>query len=271
MGHVFTKQDATQYEKWLADEKNRAILNLETRLMTSMLRPVCGESLLDVGCGTGESIKPYLGRGINLTGLDPSPAMLEIARENLGHRVDFHRGYAEDLPFSDNAFNHVSLFLSLEFSNDPEEAVAEACRVAKDSVFIGILNKHSAYVSRLRLRRFIRPTVYDNARFFGIGEVRAMVFNRIGRVPFSWKTALQFPGSPSGLCYQIEVSDYLQKNPFGAFAGIKAIPVPRFQAMPITLKSRIEQNATSGNRVASCSEYHSSRAKTEEGNGGSSQ
>ncbi len=266
MGYIFDAEDAKQYEKWMADEKNRAVLDLETRLMASMLRPVCGESLLDVGCGTGESIRPYLGKGINLTGVDASPAMLEIARENFGHRVDFHLGFAEDLPFSDNAFNHVSLFLTLEFARSPEEAVAEACRVAKDSVFIGILNKHSAYVTQLRVKRFLMPSMYRKARFFSIGQIRQMVFNRLGQVPFLWKTVLQFPGASRGPCFRIEAGGYFQKSPFGAFAGIKVIPMPRFQAMPMTLKSRVEQKAGAGRRVASCHEYNRKTAKDENGN-----
>lgn len=256
MGYVFDAVDAQHYQRWVGDAKNRLALELETGLMRSMLRPVFGESLLDVGCGTGESIRPYLGKGINLTGIDPSAPMLEIASENLGHRVDFHRGYAEDLPFEDNAFNHVSLFLTLEFVEDPVEAVAEACRVARDSVFIGILNRHSAYVARLRARRLVRSSVYDSARFFSIGEVRKIVFSLLGQVPFSWRTVLQLPFVPPGICARVEASGYLGKSPFGGFAGIHAIPVPKFTAVPLTLKTMVEKNAAAANRVASCSRYH---------------
>ena len=265
MGYIFDTEDARRYEEWMADEKNRAALDLEMRLMTSMLRPVCGESLLDIGCGTGESIKPYLGKGINLTGIDPSGAMLAIAKEKLGHRVDFHRGFAEDLPFSDNAFNHASLFLTLEFSKNPYEAIAEACRVAKDSVFIGILNRHSAYTTQLRVRAFFTTSIYSQARFFSIGEVKEMIFRRLGPVPVIWKTALQFPGSTRGPCYRLEAGGYLEKNPFGAFAGIKAIPVPRFQAMPLALKTRAEIKAAAGNRVASCRRYNGEAAGAQSG------
>lgn len=255
MGYVFDAVDAQHYQRWLRDGKNQLALALETGLMRSMLRPVFGESLLDVGCGTGESIRPYLGKGISLTGIDPSGPMLDIARENLGHRVDFYKGYAEDLPFEDNAFNHVSLFLTLEFVEDPVEAVAEACRVAKDSIFIGILNRHSAYAARLRARRLVRSSVYDSARFFSIGEVRKIVFSLLGQVPFTWRTVLQLPFTPPGMCFRLEASGYLVKSPFGGFAGIHVIPVPKFTAVPLALKTMVEHNAAAGNRVASCSRY----------------
>ena len=263
MGYVFNAEDAQHYQRWLSDEHNRLALELETGLMRSMLRPVFGESLLDVGCGTGESLRPYLGKGISLTGIDPSDPMIAIARENLGHRVDFHRGYAEDLPFEDNAFNHVSLFLTLEFVDDPVEALAEACRVAKDSVFIGILNRHSAYVTRLQARRLVRSSIYDNARFYSVREVRKILFSLLGQVPVFWRTVLQLPFTPPGICHRLESSGYLGKCPFGGFAGIHAIPVPRFQAMPLSLKTMVEQNAAAGNRVASCSRYHKEKRQSQ--------
>jgi SAM-dependent methyltransferase len=264
MGHVYNADDAQNYERWIADEKNRVILDLETGLMKCLLKPMFGDSFLDVGCGTGESLKPYIGKGISLTGIDPSPYMLDIAREKIGHRADFHRGFAEELPFDDNSFNHVSLFLTLEFVRDPDAAIAEACRVAKDSVFIGILNKYSAYATRLRVRRMFKRSIYHNARFFSIGQVRRMFFNHIGRVPFVWKTTLQLPFTPGAFAHRLETNGYLQKSPFGAFAGIRATPVPRLMTMPLALKSRLEQSAAARTRVVSCSEFH--REKTKNGN-----
>jgi len=271
MGYIFDADDAQNYERWLADENNRWVLERETALMTSLARPLVGESLLDIGCGTGESLKPYLGKGINLTGIDPSSSMLRIARENLGHRVDFHRGYAEDLPFHDNAFNHAVLFLTLEFVDDAEKGIEEACRVAKDSVFIGILNKHSAHVAKLRINCLFRQSVYRHARFFSIGNVRQMVFKHLGPVPFTWQTVLHYPGAPHGFCHRLELGGYLKRSPFGAFAGIKAIPVPRLQTIPMPLKVRSTQKATAGERVTSCYEeerYGGNALRKNQGSGG---
>ena len=46
-----------------------------------------GDSLLDVGCGTGKSFVPMLPRGWTVTGCDISPSMLERAREKAGEAV----------------------------------------------------------------------------------------------------------------------------------------------------------------------------------------
>lgn len=239
------------YERWISDENNRVIIDLETRLMLSMLKPVCGESLLDIGCGTGVSLKPYLGKGIQLTGIDPSPHMLDIAKVNLGHRVDLYRGYSEDLPFDDNAFNHAVLFLTLEFTDNPEKAIAEACRVAKDCVFIGILNKYSLVTLQYRIAGLFRRSIYNYARFFSIGQVRRMVFSQTGRIPFIWRTVLQLPGTPNGMIYRLEENRYVQRSPFGAFAGMISVPVPRLRTIPLALKSRVN-HVPGGERVASC-------------------
>lgn len=46
-----------------------------------------GNHLLDVGCGTGESLIPMLERGWRAVGCDISPAMVEIAGEKIGGRA----------------------------------------------------------------------------------------------------------------------------------------------------------------------------------------
>jgi SAM-dependent methyltransferase len=53
-----------------------------------------GRRLLDVGCGTGSGLAPMIERGYEVTGVDVSPGMLEIARDKLGADVPL---IAEDM------------------------------------------------------------------------------------------------------------------------------------------------------------------------------
>jgi len=54
-----------------------------------------GGPLLDLGCGTGNSTAPMSERGLDVTGVDASPAMLAVARAKLPD-VEFHRaGFTE--------------------------------------------------------------------------------------------------------------------------------------------------------------------------------
>lgn len=252
MSYVFDYRDARSYEKWVTGEKNRRVLELEFRAMLDLLRPGCGHSLLDIGCGSGLSLVPFLNKGIELTGIDPSPYMLDFAGQRLGSRADLHRGHAEDLPFADNSFHYAVLFLSLEFCDDPRKALEEACRVAKKRVFVGILNRFSLYCLRYRIQRIVRVSVYDRARFFSIGEVRRMFHDLLGTVPLKWRTVLHFPGLPPEFMERLESSLPFRYSPFGGFAGIVADPVARFRAIPLALKVKVNHAVHAGEQVASC-------------------
>jgi ubiquinone/menaquinone biosynthesis C-methylase UbiE len=59
-----------------------------------------GDSVLDLGTGTGMLAIPFAGMGLKVTALDPEPAMLAAARvaaEASGVRVDFRLGGSGDL------------------------------------------------------------------------------------------------------------------------------------------------------------------------------
>ena len=111
MGYVFDFKDAIAYEQWLNKPANKATFDLETQLMHTLLQPMRGESILDIGCGTGACLKFLLDKELLVTGLDPSTYMLDIASRKVGSRVDLYRGYAEDLPFDDNSFNYSCPFI----------------------------------------------------------------------------------------------------------------------------------------------------------------
>ena len=251
MGYVFDYKDAVGYEQWLNSRANRVTLELESRLMLEMIQPLCGKRLIDIGCGTGNSLLPFMDKGAYLTGVDPSPYMLDIAQARLGHRVDLHRAYAEDLPFDDNFFNYACLCLTLEFVDDPRKALAEACRVAKDGVFVGVLNKYTLKALERRIKGIFQPSIYNQARFFSIGDIKHLFRALIGDVPIFWRTVCQLPGRTNQFIYRLETSGMIQKVPFGAFAGIMAWPVPRFRTTPLALK--VASNRTNpANQVVSC-------------------
>lgn len=63
-----------------------------------------GKSVLDVGCGTGISMAPFIARGVTMTGVDPSAEMLTAAKKN-APRATLYQGSAEALPFPGDAFD----------------------------------------------------------------------------------------------------------------------------------------------------------------------
>jgi len=244
MGYVFNFHDAQNYAQSMLEERNRCKVALESRLMLNLLRSAAGESVLDIGCGTGASIEPLLKSGLDVTGVDPSPYMLDIASQKLGPKVDLYRGFGEDLPFDDNSFNHASFFTSLEFVDDPARAIEEACRVAKDKVFIGFLNSYALKGIQRRLKGIFTTSIFNKARFFSVWELKALVRSMAGPVPVEWRTVLQLTNASGKLTQAFESSEFVQRFPFGAFAGLVVTLVPRFRTRPLSMRHR-SKNAKS--------------------------
>ena len=244
MGYVFDFHDARSYAQSLLQQPNKCAIALESQLMLNLLQPKSGDSVLDIGCGTGVNLAPLLTEGINVTGIDPSPYMLDLAVENLGNRVEFYRGYAEDLPFDDNSFNHACFFTSLEFVDDPAKAVEEACRVAKDRIFIGFLNRYALKGVKRRLKGVFTDTIFNRARFFSIWELKSLVRDTAGPVPVHWRTVLQLTNAQGKLTQAFEQSDIVQRCPFGAFAGLVATLVPRFRTRPLAIRYQPKKTTT---------------------------
>lgn len=73
-----------------------------------------GIDMLDVPVGTGRFVEMCLARGMQVTGLDISQDMLDMARETLGtelyERCQMLRGSADAMPFDDASFDLVVCF-----------------------------------------------------------------------------------------------------------------------------------------------------------------
>jgi len=242
MGYVFDFQDAGSYDAWFDQPKNKYCLDFEIKLMMDLLSPEKGQRILDIGCGTGISLEPLLDMGLSLTGLDPSLYMLDRASQRLGSKVDLHRGSAEDLPFEDNAFDCAFFFTSLEFTDRPAKAIEEACRVAKDSVILCVLNRYAPLNMARRFKSFFVPNIFAHARFFSIWELKQILFAILGNVPVKWKTTLQFPFTCGQIAAFVESSKIVQKSFFGTLIGMRIKPVPKFRTRPLILKIKKPAN-----------------------------
>jgi len=235
MGYVFDFNDARTYERSLNQRSNRLLVDLEHKLLFDLLKPVPGKTALAVGCGTGASIAPLVEAGVRITGLDPSPYMLDIASKKFGHRVDLHRGVAEDLPFDDNSFNYVCLITTLEFVDNPLKALEEACRVARNKIFIGVMNRYAIRGIQLRIKGIFKKTYYNHARFYSVWELKQILRNQLGDVPISWRTVCHLPSASGRFTQKVERLSMIQRCPFGLYAGMVVSPVPRFGTNPLAI------------------------------------
>ena len=248
MGHVFNFKDAVAYEQWLKKPETKVAFELETQLMHTLLQPMRGESVLDIGCGTGACLRAFLEMELLVTGLDPSTYMLDIASRNVGNRADLYRGFAEDLPFDDNSFNYACLFTALEFVDNPQKALEEACRVAKDRIFIGVLNRYAIKAIQRRVKGMFSASIYNHAQFFSVWGLKQRIRKIVGHTPISWRTVCQLTSQSGKIAAGLEQSKIIQRCPFGAFVGMVVTLVPKFRTRPLTIRYHAgdSSGATSG-------------------------
>lgn len=96
----------------------------------------CGQATgktLEVAVGTGLNL-PFYSADVQLTGIDFSPAMLNLARrraEQLGRTVDLREADAHELPFPDASFDTVVCTYGLCAIPDESRAVSEMNRVLR--------------------------------------------------------------------------------------------------------------------------------------------
>ena len=102
-------------------------------VMADAARLVAGDRVLDVACGTGAAAlaaAARVGPTGSVTGLDPNPDMLAVARGK-GAPVDWREGTAEALPFADASFDAVVSQFGMMFFSDASRAVREMLRVLR--------------------------------------------------------------------------------------------------------------------------------------------
>jgi 2-polyprenyl-6-hydroxyphenyl methylase/3-demethylubiquinone-9 3-methyltransferase len=112
-----------------------------------------GKRALVVGCGRGLLARELAGLGLSVTGVDPSPSAIRLAKEATAGE-DVHVDYAiadpRRLPYGDREFDIVYYTDTLEITHDLDEVMAEAARMLRPrGVFL------YDTVNRTRLSRLV--------------------------------------------------------------------------------------------------------------------
>ncbi|KAB8191818.1 methyltransferase domain-containing protein [Nonomuraea phyllanthi] len=99
-------------------------------------RPRAGDRVLDVGCGTGylsRILSPVVTPSGHVTGLDPSPAMVEYATRHAPANCTYVVGEGQRLPFPDASFDLVVSSLAVHHmpAGARPEALRQMCRVLR--------------------------------------------------------------------------------------------------------------------------------------------
>ncbi|MGC5009303.1 methyltransferase domain-containing protein [Streptosporangium sp. DT93] len=87
-----------------------------------------GDTVVDVGCGSGRAVGELAARGARAIGVDLDPAMIQVAAERWPSG-EFHVADAAALPLDDGSVTGYRADKLLHALPEPERAVAEARRV----------------------------------------------------------------------------------------------------------------------------------------------
>ncbi|RLB42016.1 MAG: hypothetical protein DRH12_06695 [Deltaproteobacteria bacterium] len=240
MGAIFTRDMQECYCKWQRSRQGRAVEAALERLIVSLMDLQPGLRVLDIGCGSGNHLLLLNRLGLDVSGVDASPYMIQEARERLGHRCDLRTCNAEDLPFDDNEFDMVFMINTLEFVKDPLQVLREAGRVASRQVFIGAFNSLSWTNITNRIQGLLGNPMFRNMQSFTLWDLKALVKRAFGEVPVSWQCVCLYPQllDKAGVVSQAWWKG--QMLPFGNFLALRATMFYTVRAHTIPLKVKME-------------------------------
>jgi ubiquinone/menaquinone biosynthesis C-methylase UbiE len=100
-----------------------------------------GMEVLDVACGAGNATIPAARAGARVTGLEPSPDLLAVARERAADamvEVEWVEAHTQDMPFEDGSFDRVVSTFGHMFAPDQHRTAEEMKRVCREGGAIAV-------------------------------------------------------------------------------------------------------------------------------------
>ncbi len=141
---------AQHYDGWYQSELGSFVDKVQKQLIEEAAELKINEKVLDIGSGTGNYSLWLAQRGLEVTAIDQSKEMMNIAKkkaEEKNRRIEWILENAQYLPFEDNSFDLVISVTAIEFMDNPTHVIQEAMRVLKPNgrLVIGVLTKESAW------------------------------------------------------------------------------------------------------------------------------
>jgi ubiquinone/menaquinone biosynthesis C-methylase UbiE len=163
LGHERTAGPEVWDQVWAADNYGRA--PERERRAARRLAELAGRGyhlcermpLLDVGCGSGQTLKMLSRRcdSSDLFGIDFSQIAITSASRLLANRATLARADACALPFERESFSSITAFGVLEHIKDMSAALAEVARVLKPNGRLYLTTSNAA--SMQNMLRLLRP------------------------------------------------------------------------------------------------------------------
>ena len=163
------------------------------------------ENILDIATGTGDlAINLVETKASKITGLDISPGMLEVGRQKITKKgldgtIEMVLGDSENLPFSDNTFDAITVAFGVRNFENLNKGLSEILRVLKPNGVFVILetsvptkapfkqgyNIYTKSIMPLIGKLFSKDKVAysylsESASVFPYGEALNNILNKIG-------------------------------------------------------------------------------------------
>jgi ubiquinone/menaquinone biosynthesis C-methylase UbiE len=139
------------------------------------------DSLLDVGCGTG-ALLSHLAASYpqaRLAGIDPSPEMLAIARERLPPVIELKQGWAEGIPYLDDAFDVVVSCNVFHYIREPLVGLKDMLRVLRPEGILVITDWCDDYLACRLCDWYLRLFNAAHVRTYAAQRLRELL-NTVG-------------------------------------------------------------------------------------------
>jgi ubiquinone/menaquinone biosynthesis C-methylase UbiE len=174
---------ADWYDGWVGKEGSKHHQRMAIPAALNLLELQPGESLLDIGCGQGVFAPSVAETGAKYTGIDVSPALLDLARKHHGRDGRFYEADACRLELSKDlraaTFDAAVFILSIQDINPLDAALRGAAWALRPGGRLVMVMTHPAF-------RIPRQSGW------GFDENRKLTYRRIDR----YLTPLSVPRKP---------------------------------------------------------------------------
>jgi len=169
------------------------------------LAPWAGRTLLDLGCGSGYWLRGYAAEASEVTGVEPDPALLPLARARDRH-VRVVPGSAEHIPLGDASVDVVHARFAYFWPPGCQAGLAEVLRVLRPGGALVVVDNDHRTGEFAGLLRAVGGTAQGRAdvtdAWWAVrGAVRAQVMSRWefgSRSDFENVLRLEFPTGVAG-------------------------------------------------------------------------
>jgi len=126
-----------------------------------LLEAQAGQEVVDLGCGTGNYTLALHKRELNMTGIEPSSKMLELARSR-SQEVRWLHGSAEAIPLPDKSVHCVVATLTVHHWQNLGQGVSECFRILKPGGMMVLFTSTAEQMLGYWLRHYF-PQMLDHS------------------------------------------------------------------------------------------------------------